>query len=683
MQSKAPSEAAPAPVRNRPTARCTALVATLAGVLWCAGAAHAQNPVTLWMTNIQGYGQFPPAWYPMLGRTPAEACEKYVAASMQQEARTYESYVQQYGAEWVCPAIFQMVSSAPGCNYRAFPPYRKSAPEHACTTFTVEQNLPNIGLSFPVADSKAAGEAPYGACTRANPVNLGNGNKLQAEADFQGSGTLPLQFLRTYNSRGVLALGRIGRGWRHNFESTVGVDEFNGRTMAHRPNGAVYVFARAGSQWIPDADIPDRLDRVLDANSQPAGWRYRAAGADDRVEVYDRDGRLTAIEDRTGRTLSLQYTPHPVYGMLLSAVVDPFGRALAFGHDGAGRIDRITDSAGGIHRYEYDAQGNLAVVTRPDLTTRRYHYEKSGDAPMDASGYVPETALTGITDENGARFASFDYDEQGRTTLSKHALEADRVTFSHAGNAVIVTDALGATRTYSLQDVLGTKKNTTTSGDPGCPLGFAARTFDSNGMPSSRTDWNGNVTQTTRDARGLEALRVEAAGTAQARTITTEWHPFYRLPTRVAEPAADHHLRLRRSERPEPGQSGERTVEDGQGTPAMSPERRASRRRRLGQRVVDIHLQRQRPGADGRWSAHRCCGRHRLRYHPNDDPDPGKRGNVATVTNALGHVTQITAYNAHGQPLTIVDPNGLATQLAYDVRQRLTSRNVGGELDEL
>jgi len=66
-------------------------------------------------------------------------------------------------------------------------------------------------------------------------------------------------------------------------------------------------------------------------------------------------------------------------------------------------------------------------------------------------------------------------------------------------------------------------------------------------------------------------------------------------------------------------------------------------------------------------------------YYPNNDLDPGKRGNVAAITNALGHTTQILAYNAHGQPLTIVDPNGLRTALTYDARQRLTSRNVGGE----
>src|SRR5262249_31453219 len=58
-------------------------------------------------------------------------------------------------------------------------------------------------------------------------------------------------------------------------------------------------------------------------------------------------------------------------------------------------------------------------------------------------------------------------------------------------------------------------------------------------------------------------------------------------------------------------------------------------------------------------------------YYADDDPDTGKRGNVSTVTNALGHVTAFTAYNTYGQPLTIVDPNGLVTNLGYDARQRL------------
>jgi YD repeat-containing protein len=67
-------------------------------------------------------------------------------------------------------------------------------------------------------------------------------------------------------------------------------------------------------------------------------------------------------------------------------------------------------------------------------------------------------------------------------------------------------------------------------------------------------------------------------------------------------------------------------------------------------------------------------------YYANNDSDLGKRGNIAQITNALGHVTSITSYNALGQPLTITDPNGLTTTLAYDSRMRLTSRNVGGEI---
>ncbi|MBK6287171.1 MAG: hypothetical protein IPF49_05920 [Gammaproteobacteria bacterium] len=38
---------------------------------------------------------------------------------------------------------------------------------------------------------------------------------------------------------------------------------------------------------------------------------------------------------------------------------------------------------------------------------------------------------------------------------------------------------------------------------------------------------------------------------------------------------------------------------------------------------------------------------------------PTTQGNPATRTNALGHVTQWTDYNASGQPTRMVDPNGV------------------------
>ena len=66
-------------------------------------------------------------------------------------------------------------------------------------------------------------------------------------------------------------------------------------------------------------------------------------------------------------------------------------------------------------------------------------------------------------------------------------------------------------------------------------------------------------------------------------------------------------------------------------------------------------------------------------YHPDNDADLGKRGNVASITNAANHTTFITDYNPHGQPTRIVDPNGVVTVLTYDPRMRLTGRTVGNE----
>jgi len=45
----------------------------------------------------------------------------------------------------------------------------------------------------------------------------------------------------------------------------------------------------------------------------------------------------------------------------------------------------------------------------------------------------------------------------------------------------------------------------------------------------------------------------------------------------------------------------------------------------------------------------------------------------------MGQVTTFNTYNAHGQPLTITDPNGVLTTLTYDLRQHLISRQVGSE----
>ena len=55
-------------------------------------------------------------------------------------------------------------------------------------------------------------------------------------------------------------------------------------------------------------------------------------------------------------------------------------------------------------------------------------------------------------------------------------------------------------------------------------------------------------------------------------------------------------------------------------------------------------------------------------------------GDLKSVTNAIGQVTQYTKYNKHGQVLESISPSGVLTVYTYDSRQRLLSNNVGGQL---
>ena len=56
----------------------------------------------------------------------------------------------------------------------------------------------------------------------------------------------------------------------------------------------------------------------------------------------------------------------------------------------------------------------------------------------------------------------------------------------------------------------------------------------------------------------------------------------------------------------------------------------------------------------------------------------GCRGQLQTITNALGQISTYNRYNHHGQVEQMTDANGLVTSYAYDLRQRLLSKVISG-----
>lgn len=475
----------------------------------------------------------------------------------------------------------------------------------------------------------------------------------QTEVDYRANAGTDLEFVRYYSSVGRFRASGLDiptmapKGtflandyWRHNYEARLYVVNGNSQLMAiaHRPGGTLLSFNGAGQQ----------LENIRGAGAHlqsiSGGWKLTLS--DRSSEQYDLSGRLQSITSPRGAVTSLSYGSNGQ----VSTVTGPFGHTLQCQYDIAGRLEILTLPDTSTITYAYDSVSRLISVTYPDTRERHYHYE-------DERG---RWLLTGITDENNERYSTYAYDDNGRVTVSEHAGGAERYQFSYStDNSRTITDPLGATRTLSFSNAAGVYKGSS-SNLPGAGCGIVKqRTFDANGNATTRTDFNDNQTHYTFDlTRNLETSRTEAYGTPRARTIETQWDSTFRLPAQVDEPGRSTAYTYDAS-----GNMLAKVVTD----TATSQSRMWTYTYNTHGQVLTIDGPRTDVTDVTTYTYHECSS-------------GSGCGQVATVTDAVGNTTSFLTYNAHGQPLSITDPNNVAITLTYDSRQRLTSRDFSGEL---
>jgi RHS repeat-associated protein len=394
----------------------------------------------------------------------------------------------------------------------------------------------------------------------------------------------------------------------------------------------------------------------------PTSGGYRLTDENDAIEIFNANGALQSLTSRGGYTQTFTYS-----NGFLSGVVDSFGRTLTFNYGANGQLQSVTTPLGQI-QYGYDVSSRLISVTYPDGKSRTYGY---GNAQYPY-------ALTTITDESGTTFASISYDAQGRASHSNLAGNAWASTVSYTNSAApVITDAFGVARTYQYATIHGRPKLTAIAG-PSCNTcgAPAAQAYDGAGFVSSRTDYNGNRVCFAHDpVRGVELVRVEgfasgstcpsnlasytpAANTLQ-RKISTTWSASYRLPLSITESNRVISYTLDGS-----GNILTKTVTDTSVTPNVA---------RTWTYTYNSHgqvLTAKGPRTDldttVTYTYYSCTTGYQC-------------GQLDTVTNVLGQTTTFNTYNAHGQPLTVTDPNGVVTTLTYDARRRITSTEVGTE----
>ena len=374
-----------------------------------------------------------------------------------------------------------------------------------------------------------------------NPIDATSGNKHQTERDYSGAGSFPLVVERYYNSSPTRAGGSdIGSVWRWTYSRSVTVARSGMSAYVARPNGTIVQVNLPGER--ADYDIHDELRSIRSDSGNVIGWRYTNAN-DGSVELYDAAGRLSSITARSGQRHSLTRStsstpmavaPGPDYVIQVS---DHFGRQLNLEWNSDGTLARIIDPDGNVYAYGYDSDKRLISVTYPAEgsggSKRTYLYNE----PEHTSHIDAPDMLTGIVDENGIRLATYEYDELGRGISTQHAGGVNRYSLTYGSNQTVVTDPLGTSRKFRFTKVVNALRlaGVDQPGGAGCAAAANGLQYDDVGQVASRTDFNGSVTNYSYyDSH--EVNRTEAAGTPNARTVTTVWNSKLRLPARIIEP---------------------------------------------------------------------------------------------------------------------------------------------------
>lgn len=545
------------------------------------------------------------------------------------------------------------------------------------------------GSCIPKAEGK--NHAPPPELCVGNPINAGTGQKHHEETAYSFGGNSALNYVLSYGSRTAAsqstAVSDHGSLWSSSYSHRLRPDLAASPTVepaavyAIRPTGQLIDFRSNGYGYNQDPDVPYRLERQTDSTGVTTAWVLTNVDRDE-FESYDAQGKLQSIHDRRGLPLTFAYD---AIGRL-TTITDAYGRSITRTYDSNNRVQTLIQPDGDTITFAYDNADNLIGITWPDAKTRTYHYEDPA---------FPNN-LTGITDENGIRFATYGYDSTGRAILTEHVGGVQRATLSYGPTSTTVTDALGTQRVRTLQTVNYVIRGTGSSqpAGTGCGPASSVQTYDANGNIATQTDFNGNVTSYTyKRSRNLEIQRVEASGKPESRTISTQWHSNWRLPVKVAVPKkittyvynGDGGVFCAPSTATVPAMAGgttpigvlceksEQPTSDANGSAGFAAT--AAGTPRAWRWTYDQYgkvLTADGPRTD-------AADVTAYTYYAAGDPDLGKSGNLASITNALGQVTQVTAYDARGRPLIVIDPNGVATQLQFDTRGRLTGRNVGGE----
>ncbi|MFN8559921.1 MAG: DUF6531 domain-containing protein, partial [Dehalococcoidia bacterium] len=244
---------------------------------------------------------------------------------------------------------------------------------------------------------------PYGEAAQTNPCMggscpvLGYATAGRTDLAFPGRG-VSLGVSRTYISfDGVLGHdGPFGYGWSWSYGARA-VTHLDGSVAIIEGSGRRTMFWKTGASWTAGPAVNATL-------AAAGGGGYTLTRKSQSVWSFDGAGKLTAITDRSGNSVTLSYSGNSVASVTASG-----GRSLTVTTNGQGRITQIVGPGNLSTSYTYDGAGNLATVTDAAGKTTTYTYDARHQ-------------LLTIVDARGNTAVTSTYGTLGRLATTKDAL---------------------------------------------------------------------------------------------------------------------------------------------------------------------------------------------------------------------------------------------------------------------
>ena len=362
----------------------------------------------------------------------------------------------------------------------------------------------------------------------------------------------------------------------------------------------------------------------------------------------------------------------------LTSVTDNLGRSLGFVYGSVGQLTALTANGATVATYTYTDLSTQAlaqaasyfggvlpsqmlgtVLTLGSATrtgtneTTSYSY---GLPPASQTNLDNIFMLTGVTDARGKVYSTWQFDPQDRAVSNTLGGYQTTGLVYNANGSTTVTNALGEQTIFSTSasannNLLLTQKQQQAIGS--LPVATTSYLYDANDMLAQVTNVeDARVTKYVNDpATALPTSITRGFGSPSASTSTYTWNTVWRVPTQVVEPGRTTAYAWSAL-----GQLNSQTQTD----------------------TTSTTIPYSTNGQVRTWG---------YAYWPTTNllktvTDPlnntvgyayNSSNYIQSITDQLGHVTTITAWNALGQPISLTDPNGIITTLAYDGDGRLKS----------